>query len=1733
MKGLLFRLILLFAWLGVALGASEDSLARPFVHSTAHWDRDFESGISSGADRLHPRVETMVVDEVDCMLPLRAVSVVHVTCIGTGADGPFAPPVDCLLDVSTFSPRLLNPRFISFTRVGEAANPGPASQLLVSVSNPSGLRQKEEIVLSHGPGIFSLCETQCSRYTQHSCKKRLRSLAMAEGRIVRPLFGAPAALRAGSSWAGTWTGVATISDFVSRPLTLSWQSHEYESGRLLATQHFVQGVCLTKAVVYGYPSSPTWPRSRALTTELLGVVTHDIVLGARGPRIIAGDFNASSTELSVFDTWRRLGWQSAQTWALDHWHQPVRMTYKGQTEPDQVWMSPEAQALCTAVRVLDHFMEHSTVQVQLDMLRSPGAVLRWTRPSVIPVAEVDDAWPSSQPASLPDSTDSNVLFQVWARSYESSFDGHLCSQPGSSLTPQQRGRFQHCSPSLHRVSNVVCRPSREGEVRMRNSLLGTSVVSWFRQLRRLQSYVHAIRAAKSSSSAVVYRLELWSAILAARGFDHSFSWWWQHFGWEADPCAPAFLPSQPPDVATAEAIFAAFRCRYEQFEAWHLNQRNSMLKQKHDRTLGALYQDLRKPAPEQLDGLCQEQVFSVIGFDNATHQIQLDEIPSLSGTSTWYLDGEPVSLLHEQDDLCTLVPWPLVSIDSTLLQRQFFTTAEEVHSQLLSFWQKRWLAASPLPSELWDRVVAFFRAFIPQVSFDLPDLSVRLWRAALRRYKPRCARGVDGFSPAELLCMPDSWTAQLLTLLHAIERGHLAWPAAILYGTVFSLAKSAAARLPGDYRPVVIFSVIYRTWAGIKARALIQQLEPFVSAEAYGFLPHREAAQYWMGVQGHVELCLLLDRDLFGFSSDLCKAFEHIPRPQTWALAAHLQVPASVTLPWKSFLDNCQRAFDYHGVLSEASGSSVGVPEGDALSVFAMVQLDFSYHVYMAKFSPRAIASTYVDNIGVRSNSVAALIAGFVTTSSFYQLWNLELDPRKTFVWATKPALRNQLRLMPCPCRETAAELGGSMSFTARSRNQHQADRLHSLADKWQRLRLSAAPLCLKLRSLGPCFWSQALHGAPSSRFSASWIAELRTQAMRALRLSKTGSNPMLRLTLSGPWDADPGFFQLKTTVLTFRRVCLKMEHFCNDWSTFMCCYTGILGQGPYSKILEQLHLVGWRLYLPHVWDHDDLCHDLLQWDDASLVAGLHEAWLQHVAFEACRRPSMTGLQGLDSALLADLHKGVSALHHSLQCSLHSGTFVDAAHHAKFDLAKTAWCSQCDCKDDQAHWWRCPRFSEFRRRSQLTPEILEAAPGHVSWHLLPSRNPTRRWFREYFHMRPNELAFVGTAIQPLEHVFTDGSSKKLDCGLSYASWAAISASSGQLISAAHLAGVDQTAARAEVSAVFAAVEWGAWQHIQLHLWVDSLFVVDNLHYLLRTGHVPLHWKHRDLWGRIHTALEQSEYPPLVTWIPSHIDPEACEDPWQDWVAAWNSKVDLCAGEMNERRSAEFWEQVTQAEEYHRTTLTLLTQVRSFYCHVAASSAESSTERAQVPESTASFDFEWVIDRNALSSQLPPVFEPMLERCAVTLPLTFLSSLLHLFLRWETQADGMYGCSFVELLVLLQRQGLPFPLCNPSTNQWELVPLARMPVRPTISSLIRLLRVAIGSIAEVFDISEMLSLSLNKLELGISAPVAGIFLMLPAALVRHARGGLLTITRGWPLRRAADYARPLPPGHSMG
>ena len=142
--------------------------------------------------------------------------------------------------------------------------------------------------------------------------------------------------------------------------------------------------------------------------------------------------------------------------------------------------------------------------------------------------------------------------------------------------------------------------------------------------------------------------------------------------------------------------------------------------------------------------------------------------------------------------------------------------------------------------------------------------------------------------------MPDAWTLRLLTLLNQIETDASPWPTAILYGMVTLLAKDPGATAIARFRPVVVFSVIYRNWASIRAGQLLRRLSAHMECEAYGFRPGHEPAQLWLVLQSEIELALQTGTALCGFSTDLIRAFNHIPRQQTFQLAEHLGVPQRV-----------------------------------------------------------------------------------------------------------------------------------------------------------------------------------------------------------------------------------------------------------------------------------------------------------------------------------------------------------------------------------------------------------------------------------------------------------------------------------------------------------------------------------------------------------------------------------------------------------------------------------------------------------------------------------------------------------------------------------------------------------------------------------------------------------------------------------------------------------------------
>ena len=200
---------------------------------------------------------------------------------------------------------------------------------------------------------------------------------------------------------------------------------------------------------------------------------------------------------------------------------------------------------------------------------------------------------------------------------------------------------------------------------------------------------------------------------------------------------------------------------------------------------------------------------------------------------------------------------------------------------------------------------------------------------------------------------------------------------------------------------------------------------------------------------------------------------------------------------------------------------------------------------------------------------------------------------------------------------EDFGELGGALSFTASHRVRIFLQRGESLHEKWQQLRRSKAPLCMKLSVLPIAFWTRAMHGALSCLQAEVHVHKLRTTAVKHMGCQLAGSNPILRLSLSRPMTADPGFYQLKTALFDFRRLCFKSPDLLSMWRFFMKRFSGGLFDGPFSKLLALLNGIGWEILEPPMLrDHDGCEFDLFQLPRGALDLLLQDAWFQHVAYQ-------------------------------------------------------------------------------------------------------------------------------------------------------------------------------------------------------------------------------------------------------------------------------------------------------------------------------------------------------------------------------------------------------------------------------------------------------------------------------------------------------------------------------------
>ena len=1340
-------------------------------------------------------------------------------------------------------------------RIGEAQNPGPSSDLLdadtyplrIGTSNSTGIRQKEKHMLDLGFGIWCFAETHLTAETYKNAQQQIRFLSAQQGRAPKLLTGAFAAYRTSSRWAGTWTGVAQLTDLPAWPLNLGWPEEQWATARVQASRQWFGRFPLTVCTVYGYPTGPTWPKAKMLTESILQTLTTDIVLGMDGFRVIAGDYNHEAGSLLQHEIWRQHGWQCVQCHAEELWGQQRQPTCKNRTQRDQIWCSPEALAVLKQVEVQHIFADHSTVIATFALPLTTQTLHTWPRPAKIEWDQVQENYSETTTTEVMQihGSDTTTQLSAWAKEFECGVAAHYIGEGG--LPGRCQGRCQRFEPKEKTTTAQIVKPSRPGEIRLHHDAIGQAVRLWFIQARRLQSLLFAVQASKMSLDALEYRISLWSAILRAKGFHLGFQQWWQSKETLTEDGNFA-LPVGVPGLEMAHLLYEEFMAHFRRFERLHLQERGKKLKEKYERSLHHLQRDLRAPARNTPELFWQDLKFEVV--DAEAGQVKLEPRPAPHKDAQWLLDGAPIHVHSFDGALCQIDPEAQVGLGDQLVQRIFTTSIEEMHNQLIEFWKPRWQRLADVPPSQWQRIVDFTAAYMPRLTFTWFPITGDDLKDAAKHMKVAAARGSDGLARMDILRMSPTHRNGLAWILNQVELHDQPWPRQFLLGLVITIAKTQAPSGPSGYRPITLFSVVFRLWSSIRTRQLLQVLRFGLPDSIYGFVPFCEASQIWEVLQGQIEVALNANQEFSGLSADVEKAFNYIGRDQLFYLADKINIPAGILRPWKAFVSNAERRFDVRGCVSEPLCSTSGFFEGDPLSIVAMLLINWGHHQYLAQFVPKIKPMTYVDNLTLVAPTPGDLLQGLFATRSFYALWGLSLDENKTVTWALSTPMRSELKAAGLPVLKEAMELGGNMNYTRMNHNHLLKDRGIALQDRWVRLRRSAAPQWRKVQSLAPNFWSAALHGAGNCELSTHYITELRRKATKAIGLNTAGSNPMLRLSLSGDAVADPGYYQLKLVFYSFLRLYGKSDDFQMSWHDFWHQESG-RAPGPFRKLVGQLQEINWIFTAPdRLEDHTGRQFHLLYHDQLLVRQRLQEGWLQKVAHEV-RHKTMRDLAGLDGELTLLDHGKLLRIESARVSALHSGAFVSNSQKGKFDVSKTPFCSECNMVDDRCHWLSCPKMEAHRQHFPWNWATIQSSlPDCTIFHLLVPQIPDLDLVTSMLADLPLNWTDFQTSqcISGIQHLFTDGTCTREPCSrANYAAWGVLHAGTGQVLSTGHLSGARQAIDRAELTALVSATAWTAWQDQDSIVWSDSQSTVKIAQTILNTLTLQAVTTNLDLW----------------------------------------------------------------------------------------------------------------------------------------------------------------------------------------------------------------------------------------------------------------------------------------------
>ena len=1382
---------------------------------------------------------------------------------------------------------------------------GSARGHAMGVCNPSGVSGKFDIFKAFPEGFHGVAETQATAKIQRRFSSAIRGPKDSRGFFST--HGAAAPLRPGSAYAGGWTGVTQISSNPLRSAQISWPGQEFQSGRVSVAMSRLGGVHVLNTVVYLPPRGPTYPRARELGELLLEPISKEIVLSKGGLRAVMGDFNAAPGTLSAHKLWRQCGWVEVQEELFARFGVEPSPTCKGSSRPDQIWVCPELARLLTATAVVPIFPDHDLLLAKFHVPNDVAFERHWQMPTKLPWHAVDKPALEAKLDTLEapsTSEDPTTELKRWARRVEACVRDTVTETftfPNSCF-----GRCQVLQPRSRPVHHRIPKHSRAGDFVIEDSLLGRAAQLWFYQLRRFEHLHKCLVKGSGAAEAVLQRQLLWSSILRSKGFSKRFHSWWmtRPHPLQGSPCC---LPIKIPDLASFVLIFEDYKGNYQKFIAWQRNKRQRVIQAKWEEAQSSFFKVTKRCARGPLESLidvCEQRIEVV---DASIQLIRVAHPFPEAGALKWTLEGVDAVVTPAADGY--IVESDLLLIDGQRLScKVLVDEIAVIHDRLLRLWNARWGKHLNVPDDHWHRIVSFAANFLPRGHCPLPAISFDVWIQAVKSFKTFAARGTDGIAREDLLSLPRKACLDLIEFFHRAEQGQ-GWPDQWLRAHIHCLAKKDDAEDVGSYRPITLFSLAYRVWAGIRAKQILSFLGLFRFEHQSGFLPHAMASDVWFFVQAEIETAYATGSQRCGLVADLVKAYNTIPRLPVKCFLNTVGAPEALTACWHDFLGGLKRCFVVRNSVSDSALSFTGYPEGCPLSCCAMVCLDIAWHAYQQKFAPVVQHFSFVDNLELVASDVRSLIRSFCVMEEFSRICDLEIDRPKLYSWATSSTNRRALEAGGFRIQLEARDLGGQANYSAKSFVKTITARIDGIQSCFSDLRKSTLDTWARVRCLSNALWPRALHGCESVRLGEGHFAKLRSGAMTACRWNRPGSSPWVRIALLKTEILDPEFFQLWRSLWLIRRQCSTNHKLRALWALFMTSALASKAQGPFSKLVHLLHDIGWSI-------NEHFCvevpygfqFNLLECSEAELKCLAAYFWRQKAAKHVKGRRSLADLDGYEAAHAEQFDRSLSRSDCELLCIVRDGGHFTKDCISHFS-SESGLCDLCQVEDSREHrFLTCPRYVGAREHFPDLASKWWALKDSLALHGLTSANPFKPlYWQALFALQNYEIEFrFPPPASDCWMIFTDGSgSNQQNKELALSAWAVISADEDDIVCSGWTPGLIQSVPRAETWALLAAVRWVSNEKGNAHIWIDNQGVVEVGRSLISGFDLPDEVENEDLWRQVELEVHHCGCNLWLHKTPSHLHPDDCCSELESWCAFFNDRADAAARWANANRPSWF------------------------------------------------------------------------------------------------------------------------------------------------------------------------------------------------------------------------------------